>query len=193
MNDKQKKVKTAKCGAKAMPSGGTLMTRHDEDYDLGHMRAGSWVFTPPYSMEETSDFSQSIQPGIVLATGTEAKAKEGQADHPADHAAGGAIVVPDEAPDVTFEEWMQQQIKQSQKEAHEAFMMTEEEKAREAECVRKRREECRRVPEKNQELKQQKEQEEQEEHEADLEWPQWKSVLGRHLIQKAAGTSGTSR
>ena len=182
MNEKQKKVKTAKCGAKAMPSGGTVMTRHDDDYDLWLMR-----------MEETSDFSQSIQPGIVLATGTEAKAKEGQADHPADHAAGGAMEVSDEAPDVTEEEWMQQQMKQSQKEAHEAFRMTEEEKAEEAECVRKRRAECRRVPEKKQELKQQKEQEEQEEHEADLEWPQWKSVLGRHLIQKAAGTSGTSR
>ena len=137
MNEK-KKGKTAKTFA--------VMTMH---YD----NAWGW--------SQTSDYSQSIQPGTVLATATEAKAKEGQADHPADHAAGGAIVVPDEAPDVTFEEWMQQQIKQSQKEAHEAFMMTEEEKAREAECVRKRREECRRVPVKKQELKQQKEQEEE--------------------------------
>ena len=38
MNEKQKKVKTAKCGAKAMPSGGTVMTRHDDDYDLWLMR-----------------------------------------------------------------------------------------------------------------------------------------------------------
>ena len=91
MNEKQK-VKTAKCGDKAMPKKLCVAGQ-----------VWSWL-----CMEETSDSSQSIQPGIVLATGTEAKAKEGQADHPADHAAGGAIVVSDEAPDVTEEEWKQQ-------------------------------------------------------------------------------------
>ena len=207
MNEKQK-VKTAKCGDKAMPKKLCVAGQ-----------VWSWL-----CMEETSDSSQSIQPGIVLATGTEAKAKEGQADHPADHAAGGAIVVSDEAPAVTEEEW-KQQLKW-EKEADEAFRMTKEEKAEEAEYsaeyVRKRRAEFEAAfltkEEKaeqsfefqkleflrrrnkvlkqeleQEELKQQKEQEEQEEHEADLEWPRWKSEFGRHLIQKAAGTSGTSR
>jgi len=94
VNEKQKKVKTVKCGAKAMPSGGTVMTRHDDDYDL-------WMLN-----EGTSDSSQSIQPGIVLATGTEA----GQADHPADHAAGGAIVASDEARVAAIEEEWERQL-----------------------------------------------------------------------------------
>ena len=132
MNEKQKKVKTAKCGAKAMPSGGTVMTRHDEDYDLGMMRAGSWVFTPPYSMEETSDFSQSIQPGIVLATGTEA----GQADHPADHAAHGSSKTSSEAPEDVIGWWEME----ADSEAEDARLekWTKEEKAQEAEDIRKR-------------------------------------------------------
>ena len=77
-----------------MPSGGTVMTRHDDDYDL-------WMLN-----EGTSDSSQSIQPGIVLATGTEA----GQADHPADHEAGGAIVASDEARVAAIEEEWERQL-----------------------------------------------------------------------------------
>ena len=66
------------------------------DLDEARLAAREWI----------GDSSQSIQPGIVLATGTEA----GQADHPADHEAGGAIVASDEARVAAIEEEWERQL-----------------------------------------------------------------------------------
>ena len=80
--NEKKKGKTAKTFA--------VMTMH---YD----NAWGW--------SQTSDYSQSIQPGTVLATATEAKAKEGQADHPADHAAHGSSKPSSETPEDVIGWW----------------------------------------------------------------------------------------
>ena len=125
--NEKKKGKTAKTFA--------VMTMH---YD----NAWGW--------SQTSDYSQSIQPGTVLATATEAKAKEGQADHPADHAADGSDVSDEasdhaahgssktssEAPEDVIGWWEME----ADSEAEDARLekWTKEEKAQEAEDIRKR-------------------------------------------------------
>jgi len=139
---KKKVAVTAQCGAKAMPrgapSGGTVMAGHDDDFDIWTLMNTVETGEPP---------SQIIQPGTVLATTTEAKAKEGRANHPADHAADGSDVSDEvsdaaahgsskpssEAPD--FIGWWEME---ADSVAEDARLWTKEEKAQEAEVISKR-------------------------------------------------------
>ena len=111
--NEKKKGKTAKTFA--------VMTMH---YD----NAWGW--------SQTSDYSQSIQPGTVLATATEAKAKEGQADHPADHAAHGSSKPSSERPEDVIGWWEMEADSKAEDARLEKW--TKEEKAQEAEDIMQR-------------------------------------------------------
>jgi hypothetical protein len=154
------------------------MTRHDDDYDL-------WMMRMEEMMEEKM---VEAKPKKAKAWWYEPKPKKAKADHPADRAAGGAIGVSDEAPDVTEEEW-KQQLKW-EKEADEAWWNNELE--REQEDLEQ------------EELKQQKEQEEQGQQQEDkarteeeqLKWEleveqaddQWQKEKQQEEFQRLDGT-----
>jgi len=138
--DEERTKKMKMTAAKSMPRriGQCVITGHDDDFDIWSiMNQVDTVGPPPPS--QIIEF----QPGAVLAVATEAKAKEGQANHAADGsdvsgdasdaAAHGSSKPSSEACD--YLAWWESE---ADSEAEDAWWWTREEKEQEADVISKR-------------------------------------------------------